>query len=298
MAKSERTRHVMGEPRLGKPEWLRVKPRAGKDYFELRRLFRDKQLRTICSEAKCPNTAECWSQRTASFLILGERCTRRCTFCNVGYGWSGELDLDEPRRLAEGVASLDLRHVVLTSVDRDDLDDGGASVFVESIRRLRDLSEDLRVEVLTPDFANKEGALGRVLDAGPDVFAHNLETVERLYPGVRPRSSYAGSLEVLRTADRHSKRPVVKTGIMVGLGETMDEIEQLMRDARSAGVEILTVGQYLQPSPRHHRVERFYPPDKFQEIARRGRSLGLSWVESGPLVRSSYHAAQQHGALA
>ena len=160
------------------------------------------------------------------------------------------------------------------------------------------MNQEIRVEVLTPDFANKQGALERVLDAEPDVFAHNLETVERLYPGVRPRSSYSGSLEVLRAANRHVKRPVTKTGIMVGLGETMEEIEQLMRDARSAGVEILTVGQYLQPSPRHHRVERFYTPDEFQAIARRGRNLGLPWVESGPLVRSSYHAAQQHGALA
>jgi len=292
-----RTRHVMGQPRLGKPSWLRVKPRSGQEYFELRRLFQDKGLHTICSEAKCPNTAECWSQRTASFLILGERCTRRCTFCNVGYGWSGEIDRDEPRRLAEGVDALDLEHVVLTSVDRDDLEDGGAAIFVESIQRLRGLQKELRVEVLTPDFAQKEGALERVLAAGPDVFAHNLETVERLYPGVRPRSSYRGSLQVLGVAARHPAKPVVKTGIMVGLGETIEEIEELMRDAKSAGVQILTVGQYLQPSPRHHRVERFYTPSEFRELAERGRVLGLPWVESGPLVRSSYHAAEQHGAL-
>lgn len=297
MDERRRTKHVMGEPRRGKPPWLKVRPRAGKDYFELRRLFQQKALNTICAEARCPNTSECWNQRTASFLILGERCTRRCTFCNVDYGWSGEVDRDEPRRLAEGVASLGLRHVVLTSVDRDDLEDGGAAIFVECVERLRALDPELRIELLIPDFAGKPGALESVLAAGPEVLAHNLETVERLYPGVRPRSRYEGSLALLRAVDRAEKRPVLKTGIMVGLGESFEELEELMRHVREAGVEILTIGQYLQPSAKHHRVERFYTPEEFAELARRGREIGLPWVESGPLVRSSYHAAEQREAL-
>jgi lipoic acid synthetase len=292
-----RTKHVMGEPRKGKPSWLKVKPRAGKDYFELRRLFAEQGLNTICAEARCPNTAECWNHRTATFLILGDRCTRRCTFCNVGYGWSGEVDRDEPRRLAEGVATLGLRHVVLTSVDRDDLPDGGASVFVECVQRLRALDAELRIELLIPDFAGKPAALEAVLDASPEVLAHNLETVHRLYPGVRPRSSYRASLDLLRRVGERPSPPVVKTGIMLGLGEEEDELVELMEDVREAGVQILTIGQYLQPSPRHHRVERFYTPEEFAALADRGRDLGLPWVESGPLVRSSYHAARQHEAL-
>ena len=297
MSDTAKPRHRMGEPRLQKPPWLKVKPRASSEYFELRELFRQTRLHTVCDEARCPNTAECWSQRTATFLILGDKCTRRCTFCNIGYGWSGEVDRDEPRRLAEGVSRLGLRHVVITSVDRDDLDDGGASIFVESIERLRALDPAPRIELLTPDFAGKEGALESVLDAAPDIFAHNLETVPRLYPGVRPRSSYEGSLEVLARAHRWKPRPVVKTGIMVGLGETIEEIEAVMRDCVEAGVRIFTVGQYLQPTAKHHRVERFYHPDEFKDLARRGRELGLAWVEAGPLVRSSYHAARQLEAL-
>ena len=289
--------HHMGEPRRNKPPWLKVRPRSSPEYFELRELFQETRLHTVCSEAKCPNTAECWSERTATFLILGDKCTRRCTFCNIGYGWSGEVDRDEPRRLAEGVARLGLRHVVLTSVDRDDLDDGGASIFVESIQRLRELEPVPRIELLTPDFSGKEGALESVLAAAPDIFAHNLETVSRLYPGVRPRSSYKGSLEVLARAHTFDPRPVVKTGIMVGLGETVEEIEEVMRDCVEAGVRIFTVGQYLQPTEKHHRIERFYHPDEFAELARRGKELGLAWVEAGPLVRSSYHAARQHKAL-
>jgi len=264
----------------------------------LREPFARARVNTVCAEAKCPSTAECWGERTATFLLLGDQCTRRCTFCNIGYAWTGRVDPDEPRRLAEGVAQLGLRHVVLTSVDRDDLDDGGASIFVESVERLRRLDPAPKIELLTPDFAGKEGALERVLDAAPEIFAHNLETVQRLYPGVRPRSSYRGSLEVLARARDHHPRPVVKTGIMVGLGEEIAEIEELMRDCVAAGVRILTIGQYLQPTEKHHRIERFYTPEEFAELADRGRRLGLDWVESGPLVRSSYHAARQHQALA
>ncbi len=287
----------MGEPRLRKPPWLKIKPRAGENYFELRRLFAQQGLNTICAEARCPNTSECWSARTATFLILGDKCTRRCTFCNVGYGWTGQVDADEPRRLAEGIAALGLRHAVITSVDRDDLEDGGAGIFVQSIERIRVLDSDVKIELLIPDFAGKDGALEAVLAASPDVLAHNLETVPSLYPGVRPRSSYQGSLEVLRRAHRYGPRPVVKTGIMVGLGEEFEEIEALMGDVAASGVDILTVGQYLQPSEAHHRVERFYEPEEFERIATRGHELGIAWVESGPLVRSSYHAAEQTQAL-
>lgn len=291
------TKHKMGDPRRGKPDWLKVTPRTGDEYFRLRRLVREQQLNTICAEGRCPNQAECWNARTASFMILGERCTRRCTFCNVGYGWSGEVDRDEPRRLAEAIGELGLRHAVITSVDRDDLPDGGAAIFVDTVKRLRSTSPECAVELLVPDFAGKEGAAEAVLAAAPDVLAHNLETVPRLYPGVRPRSSYERSLELLRQASSFAPRPRVKTGIMVGLGETLEEIDALMSDAAQYGVDILTVGQYLQPTPKHHRVERFYAPKEFDEITRRGRAIGLDWVEAGPLVRSSYHAQEQASAV-
>lgn len=288
-----RVRHKMGDPRVGKPDWLRVKPRTGDAYFELRRLFAANGLNTICEEARCPNTAECWNARTATFLLLGDVCTRKCTFCNVGHGWTGQVDRDEPRRLAEAIGRMGLRHVVLTSVDRDDLDDGGAAIFVESVQRIRASSSRARIELLIPDFAGKPGALASVLAAAPDVLAHNLETVEPLYRGVRPRSSYAGSLTLLAEASRFDPRPVVKTGIMVGLGEAEDDLLRLFDDVAAAGVDVLTIGQYLQPTVRHHRVERFYSPDEFSRLAEQGRARGIGHVESGPLVRSSYHAADQ-----
>lgn len=287
----------MGEPRRGKPAWLKMRTRTGKDYFELRRLLREAKLNTICEEARCPNVGECWNARTATFLILGNQCTRKCTFCDVGYGWTGEVDRDEGRRLAEAVARIGLDHVVVTSVDRDDLDDGGASVFVDVVEQLRARTSATRIELLIPDFRRKEGALEAVLAARPDVLAHNLETVRGLYRGVRPRSDYDGSLDVLRAIHAHRPRPLVKTGIMVGLGETRDEIHDLLDDVAAAGVDVLTVGQYLQPSARHHRVERFYEPEEFDALAERGRAAGIPWVESGPFVRSSYHAAAQTEAL-
>jgi lipoic acid synthetase len=290
-------RHKMGEPRVGKPHWLRVPRRSGENYFDLRRLMRSQRLHTICEEARCPNTAECWNARTATFLVLGDRCTRRCTFCNVGYGWTRTVDADEPRRLAATVQQLRLRHVVITSVDRDDLPDGGSGIFVQCVEHIRDLCPDTRIELLIPDFAGKPGALAAVLAAAPDVLAHNLETVAPLYPGVRPRSSYAGSLDVLREAARARPRPRVKTGIMVGLGETRRDLLELFADVAAVGVDILTLGQYLQPSVAHHRVERFVSPAEFERLARAGRRLGIAWVEAGPLVRSSYHAAAQSEAL-
>jgi lipoic acid synthetase len=289
-------RHVMGDPRRGKPNWLRVAPRTGENYFALRRLVAEHGLHTICAEGRCPNMAECWEASTASFMILGERCTRRCTFCNVGYGWTGEVDRDEPRRLAEGIAQLGLAHAVITSVDRDDLPDGGAAIFVASVAALRERAPHCEIELLIPDFSGKSGALEAVLASRPQVLAHNLETVPRLYRGVRPRSDYRRSLDVLARADRFAPRPTVKTGIMVGLGESIEELHELMRDVHAAGVDILTIGQYLQPSLRHHRVERFYAPQEFAALARFGRECGLAHVESGPLVRSSYHAASQRAA--
>jgi lipoic acid synthetase len=271
--------------------------RTGKDYFELRKLFAEHSLNTICEEAKCPNVGECWNARTATFLILGHECTRKCTFCDVGYAWTGEVDRDEPRRLVEAVAKIGLDHVVITSVDRDDLDDGGAAQFVECVERLRAASPATKVELLVPDFRGKEGALQAVLESQPDVLAHNLETVPGLYPGVRPRSDYAGSLRVLREVAGHRPRPAVKTGIMVGLGEEPEELGVLFRDVAEAGVDILTIGQYLQPSARHHRVERFYEPSEFDTLGDQARRLGIPWVEAGPFVRSSYHAADQADAL-
>jgi lipoic acid synthetase len=288
-----RRKHRMGEPRLGKPAWLTMRTRTGKDYFELRRLFREQGLNTICEEGRCPNIGECWNARTATFLILGDKCTRRCTFCDVGYAWTEKVDRGEPQRLVDAVAKIGLAHVVITSVDRDDLDDGGASIFVECVERLRVACPDTRVELLIPDFRDKVGALESVLESGPDVLAHNIETVSELYPGVRPRSSYSGSLEVLRRIAAHRPRPVVKTGIMVGLGESDEELDRLLGDVATAGVDILTVGQYLQPSAAHHRVERFVTPEEFDALAIRGRAAGIPWVESGPFVRSSYHAAEQ-----
>ena len=274
-----------------------MRTRTGKDYFELKRLMREQGLNTICEEAKCPNIGECWNARTATFLVLGHRCTRKCTFCDVGYAWTGEVDRDEPRRLVDAVQRIGLEHVVITSVDRDDLDDGGAGVFVDVVERLRRQCPDTKIELLIPDFRDKVGALEAVLAAGADVVAHNLETVRELYAGVRPRSSYEGSLGVLRRIHAHRPRPLVKTGIMVGLGESDEELDRLFADAASVGVDILTVGQYLQPSRRHHRVERFYTPEEFEDLAARGRRAGLAWVESGPFVRSSYHAADQTQAL-
>jgi lipoic acid synthetase len=271
--------------------------RTGKDYFELRRLFAEHSLNTICAEARCPNVGECWNARTATFLILGHACTRKCTFCDVGYAWTGQVDRDEPRRLVEAVAKIGLDHVVITSVDRDDLADGGAEQFVECVARLRDESPATRIELLIPDFRDQPGALDAVLAAGPDVLAHNLETVPGLYPGVRPRSNFAGSLAVLEAIAAHRPRPLVKTGIMVGLGEDLQEVEDLLVQVAKTGVDIVTIGQYLQPSARHHRVERFYEPAEFDTLAAIGRQAGIPWVESGPFVRSSYHAADQAESL-
>ncbi len=287
------------EPRAragGKPEWLRIRLRTGPGFAEVRDSVRELRLHTVCEEARCPNIYECWSDRTATFMILGDTCTRRCGFCAVTSGRPRPgVDPEEPRHVAESVERLGLRHAVITSVDRDDLEDGGASHFAAVIRAVRDRVPDCAVEILTPDFKGAEDPLGVILEAGPDVFSHNVETVPRLYRTARPGSSYPASLALLEAAARRGA-PRVKTGIMVGLGETRDEVRGTLRDVRSTGTEVLTIGQYLQPTRSHLPVERYVPPEEFAEMRAEGLALGFDHVEAGPLVRSSYHARDHYGA--
>jgi lipoic acid synthetase len=283
-----------------KPDWLRVRRAGGEDYHDVQRLLRRSRLHTICESGACPNRGECFNNRTATFMILGRACTRSCAFCNVDGGCPEPVDPDEPRRLAEAVAELKLRFVVVTSVTRDELPDGGAAQFAAVIREIRRRVPGCGVEVLIPDFLGDPQALEAVLAAGPDILDHNLETVPRLYAAVRPQADYRRSLLVLRRARQlfGAIAPTrVKTGIMLGLGETRAEVESLMADCVAQGVDILTIGQYLQPTPAHHPVERYWEPDEFRELARAGRALGLPWVEAGPLVRSSYHAREQADGL-
>ncbi len=280
-----------------KPSWLRMKRQGGAGYNDLKKLLRSSHLSTVCESAACPNRGECFSSGTATFLLMGEVCTRHCTFCNIPGGRAGALDPDEPRRVAVAVREMDLRFAVCTSVNRDDLPDGGAAHFAATIREIRALSPGCGVEVLVPDFMGDEAALALVLNEYPEVFNHNLETVPRLYPALRTDADYGRSLAVLRTArdwsDAHGGAVGIKSGIMLGVGETGDEVVRLMGDAVAHGVQILTVGQYLQPSRRHHPVRRYVEPEEFERLAAAGRELGLDWVEAGPLVRSSYHAREQ-----
>jgi lipoic acid synthetase len=274
-----------------RPDWLKVRIPSGDTYFEVRRILRSHKLNTICEDAMCPNIAECWgTHRTATFMILGDICTRACAFCAVTSGKPAELDLAEPARVAEAIADLKLRHAVITSVDRDDLTDGGASVFADLVRQIRRRDPDVKVELLTPDFQGSLEAVRIVVDAGPDIFSHNIETVRRLYPSIRFKSDYDTSFGLLKAAKKMNAGMFVKTGIMVGLGERSDEVLDLMRDAVDAGVDIFTIGQYLRPSPKHAVIRKYYHPDEFTEFAAQGRALGLRWVFAGPLVRSSYHA--------
>jgi lipoic acid synthetase len=252
--------------------------------------MRAKQLHTVCEEAACPNIGECWAQGHATVMILGDTCTRACSFCNIKTGLPKDVDLHEPQHLAEALGQLGLKHVVITSVDRDDLPDGGAFQFAACIRRIRATTPATTIEVLTPDFLRKTGALEKVVDARPDVYNHNLETVPRLYRGVRPGARYFHSLRLLDRVKERDPAMFTKSGIMVGLGEEKREIYQVMDDMRSAGVDFLTIGQYLQPTPRHHPVERFVPPDVFGEYARMARAKGFLMVAASPLTRSSYHA--------
>ena len=276
-----------------KPGWIRAQWPGGERYERVIELLREGELHTVCEEARCPNIGECFNRGTATFMILGDTCTRACGFCAVNSGRPGALDLAEPERLARTVERLGLDYVVITSVNRDDLPDGGASVFAECIRAIRSRSTAL-IEVLVPDFEGDWDALNAVLDANPAVLNHNVETVPRLYPRVRHRARYGRSLELIRRAAERGAP--AKSGLMLGLGETRDEVSALLRDLRAAGCSLLTVGQYLRPSVQHLPVERYVPPAEFDEIAEEARALGFAHVESGPMARSSYHAEAQAAA--
>ncbi len=278
-----------------RPDWLKVRLPTGPAYEELRRLMRSKELHTVCEEAHCPNMAECWGAGTATFMILGDTCTRSCGFCAVTTGRPGTVDREEPLRVGEAVARMRLGHAVVTSVNRDELPDGGARIFAETIREIRRRSPGTTVEVLIPDFLGKEDALDAVLDAEPEVLSHNVETVPRLYARVRPQARYERSLGVLRRIATRAPAIVCKTGIMVGLGETMDEVLATMRDILDQGTHVLTVGQYLRPSTMHLPIERYWTPAEFAELHDAGMAMGYRHVESGPLVRSSYHAERHVG---
>ena len=289
--------HRPDNPSPRKPDWIRVKAPTSSEAAEIRRLMRDKNLHTVCEEAACPNMGECWKQRHASFMILGDTCTRACAFCNVKTGRPGAVDADEPRNLAESVVAMGLAHVVITSVDRDDLADGGAAQFVACIERLRAVAAGTTVEVLTPDFRDKPGAVDKVAAARPDVFNHNLETVPRLYPSIRPGARYFSSLRLLQRVKEIDPLIFTKSGIMVGLGEDRQEIVQIMDDLRAAEVDFLTIGQYLQPTPKHAAVQRFVTPGEFDELAALARSRGFLLVQASPLTRSSHHADKDFLAL-
>jgi lipoic acid synthetase len=288
---------VQPEPSLGvpgrKPSWLKVRAPGSPNYMRLQALLREQNLHTVCEEARCPNIGECWDDRTATFMILGDVCTRRCGFCAVSHGRPTWEDWGEPDRVAGTVALMGLAHVVVTSVNRDDLADGGAEIFARTIRAIRREAPGCRVEVLIPDFQGSAAALETVLAARPDVLNHNVETVPRLYREVRPGARYARSLELFERARPHPTGPVTKSGMMLGLGETTGEVAATMGDLRTAGVQLLTLGQYLRPSPAHLPVVRYVPPAEFRELAAIGEGLGFRHVEAGPLVRSSYHAKQQ-----
>lgn len=272
-----------------RPAWLSVRAPSGANYEEVKRLVETARLHTVCQSANCPNIGECWHARTATFMILGDVCTRNCRFCAVACGVPSAPDPDEPGRVAEAVAYLQLRHAVITSVTRDDLPDGGASIFAETIRLIHENVPGCSVEVLIPDFGGNWDALDVVMNACPEVLNHNVETVARLYPAIRPQAVYERSLELLRRA---AGRARTKSGLMVGVGETWDEIIQTMHDLRSVGCEILTIGQYLAPSKDHAPIDRFYTPEEFDELRKLGMSMGFVQVVSGPLVRSSYRASE------
>ncbi|MDX1401663.1 MAG: lipoyl synthase [Kiloniellales bacterium] len=276
--------------RARKPDWIRVKAPTSKQYFETRRIMRENNLATVCEEAACPNIGECWSKRHATMMIMGEICTRACTFCNVATGKPHALDPFEPTNVAQAISKLGLQHVVITSVDRDDLPDGGAKHFSEVIMAIREAAPLTTIEVLTPDFLRKDGALKIVVEAKPDVFNHNLETVPRLYGEVRPGARYFHSLRLLDEVKAMDPTIFTKSGLMVGLGESKEEVMQVMDDMRAADVDFLTIGQYLQPTPKHHVVDRFVTPGEFESYERLAFSKGFLMVSASPLTRSSYHA--------
>ena len=289
--------HKADNPSPRKPDWIRSKVPSNPEVSRLKTLLREHQLHTICEEAACPNIGECWSNKHATMMILGDICTRACAFCNVATGKPTGVDLHEPANVGLSVAKLGLRHVVVTSVDRDDLADGGAAHFVATIEALRRKTPDTTVEVLTPDFRDKEGAIEAIIKAKPDVFNHNLETVPRLYPTIRPGARYFHSLKILDQAKQIDPQIFTKSGIMVGLGELKDEILQVMDDLRSANVDFMTIGQYLQPTPKHAGIDRFVTPDEFDQLKHIGLAKGFLHVAATPLTRSSYHADEDFAAL-
>ncbi len=275
------------------PEWIKARFPGGDGYHRLKGIMRDLQLNTVCEDAHCPNIGECWNRGTATFMILGDTCTRGCRYCAVAKGKPVSLDLEEPSRVAEAVEKMQLRHAVITSVDRDDQPDGGAKIFSQTILQIRRRVPQCNIEVLIPDFKGDADALRTVMDAKPDILNHNTETVPRLYPTIRLGGDYAITLELLRRAKTWYPDSITKSGIMLGLGEDDAELEQTIRDLVSVGVDILTLGQYLQPTKKHAMVQKFYHPDEFRVWKAKGEALGIGHVESGPLVRSSYHAEEQ-----
>ena len=281
-----------------RPEWLKVRAPQGETYDELKRLMRVKTLHTVCEEALCPNIGECWGRGTATFLLLGDTCTRSCAFCNIKTGRPAPLDEEEPRRIAQALLAMRLKHAVLTSVDRDEQPDGGAHIFAEVIRQIRLLQPGCTIEVLIPDFKGNRDALKMVTDAAPEILNHNVETVPRLFKKVQPQDNYEWAMTTLGSAKHLSPTQVTKSGIMLGLGETQEEVIAVMRDLADRKVDILTLGQYLQPSQQHMPIERYVPLEEFSELKQIGMELGFRWVESGPLVRSSYNADRQARALA
>jgi lipoic acid synthetase len=284
-------------PLQRKPAWIRVKAPTSAGYLETKQIVRDAKLVTVCEEAGCPNIGECWTKKHATLMIMGETCTRACSFCNVRTGMPGPLDADEPRRVAETVAKMGLGHVVITSVDRDDLADGGAEHFAQVVRAIREAAPKSTIEILTPDFLRKGEAANIVIDAKPDVFNHNIETVPRLYLSIRPGSRYYHSLRLLERVKERDPSQFTKSGLMVGLGESKEEVMQVMDDMRSAGVDFLTIGQYLQPTRKHAAVDRFVTPDEFAMYETIAKSKGFLLVSSSPLTRSSYHADEDFAKL-
>jgi lipoic acid synthetase len=278
---------------IRRPDWIRVRAPSGETYQQLQTLMHSKALHTVCEEAMCPNMGECWGSGTATFLMLGDICTRTCGFCDIKHGQPSSLDWLEPERVAHAVKSMQLKHAVITSVNRDDRNDGGAPIFAMVIRRIRELQPGCSIEVLIPDFKGSIEALQIVMAARPEILNHNVETVPRLFKAVQPQDHFEWAATILSNAKALDPEVLTKSGIMVGLGETMEEIKDVMRFQRSWGVDILTVGQYLQPSKKHLPIERYYTLEEFAQIMEFGLSIGFRWVESGPLVRSSYHAAEQ-----
>lgn len=291
---TQRPEKIEIRPRL--PEWLKVKMPGSPRYLELKNLMKGQQLNTVCEEAHCPNIGECWDRGTATFMILGEICTRRCHYCAVTTGRPNGLDLQEPRRVAEVVQTMGLNYCVITSVNRDDLPDGGAHIFASCITKIHESSPNCRVEVLIPDFGGSWAALKRVIDSGPAVLNHNIESTVRIFPKVRPKGNYELSLELLAKAKDINPTTVTKSGIILGMGETTDEVLETMADLRKVDCDLLTIGQYLRPSHRHVAIDRFYRPEEFEELRKAGEAMGFKHVASGPLVRSSYHADEQHDA--